>query len=91
MEIHSGHKVISAKRTRVMEEIGGTYLQPFMVNKSHFIGKQVMKLLQAEKHYIYHKRSLTTEASHHLNEMDLNTLWTGDADLRLYITTVQDR
>jgi len=21
---------------------------------------------------------------------DLNTLWTGDADLRLYITTVQD-
>jgi len=22
--------------------------------------------------------------------MDLNTLWTGDADLRLYITTVQD-
>jgi len=22
--------------------------------------------------------------------LELNTLWTGDADLRLYITTVQD-
>jgi len=32
-----------------MEEIGGTYLQPLMVNMSHIIGKQVVKLLQDEK------------------------------------------
>jgi hypothetical protein len=53
MEIHSGYEVISANSTRVMEEIGGAYLQPFMVNMSHIIGKQVVKLLQAEKHCIY--------------------------------------
>jgi hypothetical protein len=45
MEIHFGNKVISANRMRVMEETGGAYLQPFMVNKSHIIGKQVVKLL----------------------------------------------
>jgi len=39
MEIHSGYKVTGANRTRVMEEIGGPYLQPLMVNMSHIIGK----------------------------------------------------
>jgi len=53
MEIHSGYKVISANRTRVIEEIGGVYMQPFMMNKPRIIGKQVMKLLQAEKRSIY--------------------------------------
>jgi hypothetical protein len=53
MEIHLGYKVISANRTRVMEETGGAYMQPFMVNKPHIIGKQVMQLLQAEKRSIY--------------------------------------
>jgi len=49
MEIHSGYKVISANGMRVTEEIGGTYLHPFMVNMSYIIKKQVVKLLQAEK------------------------------------------
>jgi hypothetical protein len=53
MEIHSDYKVISANRARVMEEMGGAYLQPLMVNMSHITGKQVVKLLQVEKRSIY--------------------------------------
>ena len=33
---------------------------------------------------------LYLEATHSVSEWKINTLWTGDADLRLYITTVQD-
>jgi len=49
MKIHSGYKVISTNRMGVTQETGGAYLEPLMVNMSHIIGKQVVKLLQAGK------------------------------------------
>ena len=42
----------------------------------------------AEKHTIY--LGLDTDCFNIITGSILNTLWTGDADLRLYITTVQD-
>jgi len=35
-------------------------------------------------------RSVSSDRNINLAFMAFNTLWTGDADLRLYITTVQD-
>jgi len=35
-------------------------------------------------------RKRSFERAQHRKEDNINTLWTGDADLRLYITTVQD-